>query len=437
MRGPRLRYVAIVVALAVLVGVGLAPRGGSGTRAQGAATPPAGAPAGAAPLSETLFQATLETLPRPPAFIRIVRITLQPGARVPAHTHPGPEFGRVESGTLTIETGGQAVFAQPGPDGAPQQPRVTPVDEPFPLPAGGQIVFPASVPFTFSNQGQEPAVFLAAVVLPAGSQRPPGAQWVDGTPGPSDLRGVSSLILGDAIASGWPTPPHTIVLDRLALAPGEPIPGRGGPVMLSVELGSFAFQLVEGDFQVSSGGTLPQTNATPGVAYILGPGDAVFFPGGISEVPRAEGEGVLVLLRLSVLPSRAPAAGTPTAETPAPAATQPAATQPAATQPAATQPPATTAPPVATQPAPTPAAPPADQPRFAVGATVTVTEPGVRLRDAPSTEGGVVAELEQGRQLTVTGAPQQGDDITWYPVEATDDPAVAGFIAEDFLAPAQ
>jgi hypothetical protein len=64
-----------------------------------------------------------------------------------------------------------------------------------------------------------------------------------------------------------------------------------------------------------------------------------------------------------------------------------------------------------------------------------VNESGVRLRAAPSTTSEVVTELEKGRTLRVTGPPQQGDGILWYPIEAVDDPTVVGFIAVEFLAP--
>lgn len=425
MRGPTHRFTAFTLALTMMTAVGLAPRWNSVAGAQTAPTPTAGASTSEGALSETLFQATLETLPTPPAFIRLVRITLQPGASVPVHTHPGPEFGRIESGVLTIDARGQTVISQAGADGEPQPARLPPINQPFELQSGDEIVYPSTVPFGFSNRSDQPVVVLAAVILPAGSQRPPGAQYIDGTPGPDAFQGVTSQLLGDAIASLWPNSPMTIVIDRLALAPGEPIPTRGGPVMLSVELGQFGFSLVEGEFQVSRGGTLPQSNATPGAAYLLTQGDAVFFPGGITEVPRAENEGVLVLIRMSVLPTRSAVAGTPVAgdetSTPPP--------------PAGTAPPAATVAPAApTAAAPTAtAAPAASDAGFAVGDIVTVNDTGVRLRATPSTEGGVVTDLDPGRQLTVAGAPVEGSGLTWYPVAAVDDPTIAGFIAEEYL----
>ncbi|MDQ3467345.1 MAG: SH3 domain-containing protein, partial [Chloroflexota bacterium] len=81
----------------------------------------------------------------------------------------------------------------------------------------------------------------------------------------------------------------------------------------------------------------------------------------------------------------------------------------------------------------TPAAPTAT---FASGTIVIVNENGVRLRSSPSTTSDVVAELDQGRELTVTGPPEEGDGIVWYPVQANDDEAVTGYIAEEFVATA-
>lgn len=66
------------------------------------------------------------------------------------------------------------------------------------------------------------------------------------------------------------------------------------------------------------------------------------------------------------------------------------------------------------------------------GATVVVTEDGVRMRAAPSTSAEIIAELPRGTTLTVTGAAEEGDGLTWYPVE---NPATqqAGYVAVDYL----
>jgi quercetin dioxygenase-like cupin family protein len=398
-----------------------------------AATPPTTAEE---PIRENLFQAILGELPPAPAFIRIVRITLQPGASVPMHTHPGPEFGRVENGVLTVRVEGDVVIAQATVSGTPQAPRVPPVGQEFDLVTGDQIVYPAGVPFSFANRTPDPVSVITAIVLPAGSGRPPGSEWVDGTPAADAMAGVTSEILGDAVAPGWPQPPFAVILDRLVLAPGEPIPARGGPVILSIELGRFGFALVDGQFQLSRGNSGPLAVATPGAPYVLSPGDAVFFPGGMNEVPRPESDGVLVLVRLSVLN----ASGMVPDQAIVPQAD---ATQPTEGVPAATQAPVTDRPEGAPAAAPTqaaaaptaapPAAPAPTQVPAAGAGTGVINQAGVRLRSTPSATGDVVAELNQGREVLVTGPAVEGDGLQWLPIQAVDDSAVAGFVVADFV----
>ncbi len=66
------------------------------------------------------------------------------------------------------------------------------------------------------------------------------------------------------------------------------------------------------------------------------------------------------------------------------------------------------------------------------GTVVIVTDDGVRMRAEPSTDAEIVAELDQGTELTVTGPAGEADGFTWYPVEnpATGD---VGYVAADFL----
>jgi uncharacterized protein YraI len=54
------------------------------------------------------------------------------------------------------------------------------------------------------------------------------------------------------------------------------------------------------------------------------------------------------------------------------------------------------------------------------------------MRAAPSTGAAIIAELARGTTLTVTGAVEEGDGLTWYPVE---DPATGqtGYVAADYL----
>ncbi|MCC6314036.1 MAG: cupin domain-containing protein [Thermomicrobiales bacterium] len=405
MNGKRIAGSRWATVLILLLAMGAASIG-SCTAAQdgfGTSDEPAARP-------EVLISASLAELPPTPAFIRLVRMTLQPGSSVPAHTHPGPEFGYVERGVLSVTVGGEAVIAQVLAPGTPQAARVPPADEAFDLRPGDQIVYPSGVPLSFANTTDQPVSILSLVILPTGDDQPPPSSWVGDAPGPDAMKGVSSLILGDALAPGWPNFPAAVQVDVLALEPGQSLPAWFGPVMLSIERGRFGFSLIDGEYQISQGSSGPIANATPGSVNILGPGQAVFFPGGMRAVPRTEDDGALVLLRVGI----ATASNAPLSSHPTTTAT----------------PTAADAPPVSDQPT-------RESTTAAESGDVrVVTTDGVRLRGAPSTEGAVVAQLSAGDVLQIMGPAEQGDGFTWYPAQLTDDPTVAGYIAEEFLVPA-
>jgi hypothetical protein len=69
---------------------------------------------------------------------------------------------------------------------------------------------------------------------------------------------------------------------------------------------------------------------------------------------------------------------------------------------------------------------------FAVGDIVEIIEDQVNLREAASTDSGIVVVLELGDRLVITGEGQEADGYTWYPVEreAGDQ---AGFVASHLL----
>lgn len=78
-----------------------------------------------------------------------------------------------------------------------------------------------------------------------------------------------------------------------------------------------------------------------------------------------------------------------------------------------------------------PAATPAAGAPLAVGSTAVTTDTGVRLRDEPGTEGTVLAELDEGEELTVVGGPQTADGTTWWQVETGD--GETGWIVAEYL----
>jgi quercetin dioxygenase-like cupin family protein len=337
----------------------------------------------------------LAELPPPPAFLRLVRIVLQPGAGVPMHSHPGPEAGVVEHGVITVETAGAVAVAS----ATGERTEVPESGATFELASGDQIVYPAGVPFGFRNEGDRPAAILTVVVLPAGAGRPPGSEWVNGAPGADAMEGVSSIILGDAAAPGWPAAPLIMQIDALELDPGDPIPGWPGPVMIAAEKGQFGFTLLGGEYQLSGNGAEPEAKTGEGKEQLISPGDAVFFPGGMNDLPRDETQGRATIIRFGISSRDAGPS--------APAATPPPARENAAT-------------PIASG--------------FEEGGQAVIAEDGVRLRDEPSTGGKVLAELPAGSLVVIVGAAIEADGFAWFPVELADDPAVSGYIADPGLA---
>jgi hypothetical protein len=146
-----------------------------------------------------------------------------------------------------------------------------------------------------------------------------------------------------------------------------------------------------------------------GGIYLLAPGDALFFPNGVAEASRSSDDSELILLRMALAPAIAPPGGTPVA--------------PSRIVVIAPAPPAAT---------PGQASTPGVSIAIEAGAIVVVTTDGLRLRDAPSTSGNVLASLAAGQQLQVTGPPVPGSANTWLPVI---DPitGLQGYVAADFV----
>ena len=82
------------------------------------------------------------------------------------------------------------------------------------------------------------------------------------------------------------------------------------------------------------------------------------------------------------------------------------------------------------EPTPTPA-----PLNLAPGDTAKVGADKLNLRNEASTGGDIVAELEPGTTVAITGEPVVAESYTWYPVEVVDT-GKTGFVAEGFLVPA-
>jgi hypothetical protein len=384
---------------------------------------PARAAQQAGPQIETLMQFTLEDaeLPLAPTFVRLLRITLEPGAKSPLHTHPGPEFNLIESGTFRVLVQGKALWdeRESGSQATPTTGPVQPPDGEFVMRAGGSIAYMPGTALTFRNSGSKDAVMLAAVILPAGNQAPPGLVWVGQAPTAEETAGLSSTILGDGVATELPSGQAIVKVERMTLKGGQAIPATAVPTLLSLEKGAFDFTVKDGSVQVSrTADAGPKPDAAIGSNFSLAPGDAAFFPLGNAEIDRSKDKGDLTLLRMTISPASSEGA------TPVPG-------EQGVIEMTAPPTPSPTPEPTAI---PTPAASPSPTAKqITEGATVVVTGDTVNLRSGPSTTSDVVGQVVKGQVLKVTGPSQEGENYTWWPVQDVNDASIAGFIASDFI----
>jgi quercetin dioxygenase-like cupin family protein len=382
-----------------------------------------------------LIDATLDAgdYPVAPVFVRLLRITLDPDASSPLHTHPGPEIVLVERGTLTVQVGGAAELAlaeERGASGTPVAGSLAPVDSEFEMTAGDQLIYLPQTPMTFRNAGSEPVSLLTVVLLPAGHQHPPGVTYINGQPDAEAFAGLTPQILGDGVASSMPTNGIRILVDELSLEEGQAIPSSTTQTMLSLQQGGLDFTVIGGKVQVSRSATPgPQPDLAPGTETNLAIGDALYVPLGMKEAPRPEDDGPVSFMRLTIEPANPENEPTPTGDgageiqvtgtevTPEPDGGTPAAG--ASPEPNETV--------VATPtPEPTPSGP-------QEGDSVMVNSDGVNMRACASTECEIVTQVFYGQTVTILGPSEDDGEYVWWPVSLDEDPSITGYIAQDFL----
>lgn len=386
--------------------------------------------------SSIKLDATLDAgdYPVAPAFVRLLRINLEPGASSPLHTHPGPEIALVERGTLTVQVAGPAELTVAGESQGPGTPtagELAPVDSEFEMTAGDQLVYRPQTPMTFRNAGSDPVSILTVVLLPAGHQHPPGVTYVNGQPAADAFNGVTPQILGDGVASAMPANGIRITVDELAIDKGDPIPASTNQELLSLQQGSLDFTVIGGKVQISRGATPgPQPDSAPGTETSLAANDALYFPLGNKEAARAKDDGPISFLRLTIAPAKPDAEPTPSSEgmgeiqiTGSEQATETPAVTPGAGTPAVV----TTSPTAQASPTATKTTGPQE------GDTVTVNSDGVNLRSCAGTDCDVVTQVYFGQTLTILGPSEDDGEYIWWPVSVDDDPSITGYIAQDFL----
>lgn len=348
------------------------------------------------PDREILLQATIAELPGSAVTLEIIRIILEPGAASPPHSHPGPEFGVMEEGTLTVRVDEPVTLLPAGSESA-ETSTVTPVGEEFSITSGDRIAYPAQTTLTFRNAGNEPVSLLAVTILPAGDDAPAGVTWAEGTPAPSDSVGITSESLGRVVIPELPTAPVAVTLECFTLSAGDVVTAYPGSALVSIEEGTLTGSVIEGAVEFAqSGAASNQASATPGATFVAAAGEALYFPQGMSETPPLRGDGSLEFLRLGIL------------DIPDDTATsEPAAdSDPQVDDPSGIQP----------------------------GSTVIVTTTNVNLRAGPSTDTDVITVLQQGQVLVVTGPAETGGGLLWWPVSDPANSNVTGYVSADFLA---
>lgn len=344
---------------------------------------------------QVLFSAVVETLPAPPATVTLHRITVEAGDTAAWPAMPGPRFVAVEAGGVAIAADGEAVGSRAEREGQAAAAFTTAPGEPVEMLPNDQLALPAGVGAEIRNDATEAGQILVVTILPEGA----AAASPVAAPASELASGGSTVVLGEAVAPGWPAAPLVVQLDRLTLAAGGTMPGFPGPVLLAIDDGALEFALIAGAVQAPSAGAA-------GDVFKLEAGQAIFFTGGVGDLPLEDDAAAVEILRFGVttLPALPEAASTPAAATEETAGGE--ASVPSADAGSATAP-----------------------------ARVRVTQDGVRLRSAPSTNGEIVAEADQGAELVVTGAAEEAEGLRWLPVRVEGDPPIEGYIAEQFVEP--
>ncbi len=353
----------------------------------------------------TLMQSTFEEFPPAPMTVRMLRISLEPGASTPMHTHPGPEFDLIEKGALTVRTEGDAQVTRA--DGTTE----TSSGDDVVLESGDWIMFPPEVGMYYINEGDETVEMLSAVMLPVGTAFPQSITYTDGQPTSQDFAGVSFVVLGDGLIQEMPDAPVEVSVNDVTLPAGADLPAIDGIAMYSAIEGNFSFIVNNGLVQVSRSELASlQPNAVTGEEFILEPGDAAFFPAGVEATPRQNESGEMRMLTLEMdfqePMDRDPAQLTFTNGT---GATGDATGGPETGDVQSTP-----------------------QANGAIGQTATVNADNVNMRAEANTTADVVDQVSSGVEVEVIGGPVEGEGYTWYEIQVADGGS-SGWMASDFL----
>src|SRR5699024_3217626 len=260
------------------------------------------------------------------------------------------------------------------------------------------------------NTGDDDVTLLSAVLLPVGSDYPDSIIYTEGEPSSEDFEGVHYKVLGDGLVQQMPDGPATVAIATVDIPAGADLPATDGVAMYSENEGNFSFTVDSGAVQVSRSELESlQPNAVAGEDFTLSPGDAAFFPAGVTATSRADESNPFGILALTITfddPIERDAAtltfnpGQTTGDTDNTAEAD------------------------------------TDEPEEAsgvIGSAVTTNTGDLNLRANPSTDAEVIDQLASGVELEVIGGPEDAPDFTWYEVQVTSQGGNSGWVAADFL----
>lgn len=111
----------------------------------------------------------------------LLRLTMEPGANIPAHSHPGPVVLYVDSGTFgTTWVEGEGQLTRAAMAGTPAAAEPVTAGAELILESGDTLAYEGAV-HTMANAGDEPLVLLVSALLVADQ---PGFLFAEATPAP-------------------------------------------------------------------------------------------------------------------------------------------------------------------------------------------------------------------------------------------------------------
>ena len=363
-----------------------------------ASATPAASPA-AEPVVETqstpLMAADIDELPEAPFTVRLLRITLEPGAITPMHTHHGPEIDMVESGEVMIRSLGDAPVTRA--DGSEE----TSTGDDMTLAVGDMVHFPAEIGMYFENQTDDDVVLLSSVIIPVGADyRNERITWVDGEP---DTTGISYQKLGDGLVQELDQQAATWTVNDVTLSASAELPAIAGIGMITPVKGNLSFKVESGAVQVTRADSeMIQPNALVGSEFSLGDADGAFFPAGVAATSREDEANPLRMLAMEIAPANGVGADPATLTF--------------------TEGDGTLA---------------GESQETETGTIVTTTDQNVNVREEPSVDADVVTQLDEGVELEVLEGPEEADDYTWYRIRVNEEDGAEGWVASDFITEVQ